>query len=74
MGTQIPTDYLVATPSFLTGAGSVFNLAGGYFRYNTSSSPASADASAIRRDWLSVAADLREAMKQSKAEVARAAR
>jgi len=65
MGSGIPTDFLVATPSFLTGAGANFNLAGGYFVYNKHESAEEADAAAITRDWLKIAEDLRIAMKKS---------
>ena len=68
MGSRIATDYLVASPSFLTGVGSIFNVAGGYFVYNQHRSGFEADAAAIRRDWLKVAEDLRAAIEKSKAE------
>ena len=68
MGTSIHTDYLVSTPSFISGVGSVFNLAGGYYTYNEHRSGPEADADAIRRDWLKIAEDFRAAIEKSKIE------
>jgi len=69
MGSKIDTDYLVASPSFITGVGSLFNLAGGYFIYNQHRTGPEADAAAIRRDWFKVAEDFKAAIEKSKAEV-----
>lgn len=69
MNTEIDTDYLVASPSFLSGVGSIFNLSGGYYCYNEHLSGKEADAAALRRDWLKVAGDFKAAIKQSKVEV-----
>ncbi len=69
MGSSASTDYLFATPSAITGVGSIFNLSGGYFAYNLSRSGEEADLEAIRRDWLVTAQDLKKAVKLSKSEV-----
>jgi hypothetical protein len=74
VGVNVPTDYLVPEPSFVTGAGSCFNLAGGYFIYNSHPTPAEADASAIRRDWLKVAQDFRTALERYQLEGSRESR
>ncbi len=56
------SDFLFATPSFLIGAGSVFNIAGNYFDFNYSSSEKEADAKAIRSDWGVVGGDIESAV------------
>jgi hypothetical protein len=56
------TDYLTARPSYLTGAGTVFNLAGSYYRFNAARSAKQADARAIYMDWAMIGQDLRKAM------------
>lgn len=71
MGSDITTDYLVSTPSTAVGAGSLFNLAGGYYVYNTSSSSEQADFDAIRRDWQVTSQDFREAVNVSIVEASR---
>ena len=62
MNENIRTDYLTARSSFLTGFGSAINLAGNYYLYNTSPTPAEADELAIRADWARVGQDIRDAM------------
>jgi len=49
--------------------GSCLNLSGGYFVYNQHQTGFEADVSAIRRDWLKTAEDLRSAIERSKLEV-----
>lgn len=56
------TDFLFSRTGFLTGAGSVFNLAGNYFGYNYSDSPFEADAKALASDWAVVGQDMQDAM------------
>lgn len=53
------TDILFPRTSFLIGAGSIFNLAGNYFEFNTSHSEEIADIRAIESDWGVVGDDLR---------------
>jgi hypothetical protein len=69
MGFSIATDFLVPTPSFITGMGACMNLSGGYFAYNQHANGYEADVSAIRRDWLKVAEDMQIAIARSKLEV-----
>jgi hypothetical protein len=65
------TDFLFASPSFLTGAGRVMDLGGAleYYNYNFSSSPEEADARAISSDWEVVGDDLARAVEAVKAKL-----
>ena len=54
--------FLFSTPSFLTGAGTVINLAGNYYKYNTSPSTLEADLRAIRNDFWVIGDDIRAAI------------
>lgn len=56
------TSFLFSSPSFLTGAGTVINLAGNYYQYNTSRSDLEADSLAIACDFGVVGEDIRQAM------------
>jgi hypothetical protein len=58
------TDFLFPTPSFLIGAGSVFNIAGNYFNFNYSSSDKEADNKAIMSDWGVIGQDISSAETQ----------
>jgi len=55
------TDFLTAN-SFLIGMGSVFNIAGNYFKYNSSKTEEEADGLAIANDWHIVGQDINDAM------------
>jgi hypothetical protein len=59
----ISTGFLYATPSFLSGAGSVLNIFGDYFEYNTSDE---ADEIAIQSDFDNVGEDIKKAMNKLK--------
>ena len=59
---EFNTDFLFTTPSYLTGASNVLNLAGGFFEYNKSESPEEADYTAIANDFSIVGQDLKKAM------------
>lgn len=56
------TDFLFTTPSFLTGAGTVINLAGTFYDFNGASTPDMADRFAIEADFNIVGDDLKAAM------------
>ena len=56
------TDFLFTTPSFLTGAGTVMNLAGSFYDFNSSQSPNMADILAIKADFNIIGDDLSESM------------
>lgn len=45
------SDFLFPDTDFVTGMGSVLNIAGGYFDFATSKSENMADLKAIRSDW-----------------------
>lgn len=55
------TDFLTAN-SFIIGMGSVFNIAGNYFKYNCSETAEEADIVAIANDWNVVGQDINDAM------------
>ena len=56
------TDYLFATPSFLSGVARLLDLSGRFDAYNDSDDAALADARAIYSDWRMVGQDLAGAM------------
>jgi hypothetical protein len=60
---RLQTDFLVPRMTWLTGAGTVFNLAGRFYCYNTSETEEEADARAVFSDWSMVGEDLRGAMR-----------
>ncbi len=60
---RITTDFLYSTPTFLSGAATVFNLAGGSFEFNRSESECAADIRALRNDFQMVGQDIRDAAK-----------
>jgi hypothetical protein len=59
------TDFLFATPSFLTGAGTVMNLAGSSYQFNVSSTSDEADCLAIKNDFYIIGNDLKKAISNS---------
>ena len=63
------TDYLFARPSFLSGVGSIADIAGSAHVYNSWPTPAEADAWALYSDWLAVGKDLWAAMGTVAAEI-----
>ena len=56
------SDFLFARPSFLEGMGRVLDFGNTLNEYNSSSSPAEADARALRADWECVGNAIAEAM------------
>ena len=60
------TDYLFPSPSFLIGAGSIFNISGNYFEYNLSETDLQADLKALISDWLAIKKDFELAEKKFK--------
>lgn len=54
--------------SFWVGVGSIFNISGKYFDYNTSKTGREADVKALRRDWEMVGEDIKEAERKIKEE------
>lgn len=59
---KFSTGFLFSTPSFLGGAGTVINLAGNYYKFNSSVSELEADGMAIEQDFRVVGQDLKNAM------------
>ena len=56
------TGFLFTSPSFLTGAGTVINLAGNYYEFNTCSSGIEADEMAIEHDFRMIGQDITDIM------------
>ena len=54
--------FLFSTPSFLSGAGTAFNLAGNYYRFNSSETGFEADEIAIENDFRMVGKDIFDAI------------
>lgn len=59
------TDHLFSRTNSIIGAGSVFNIAGNYFSFNSSSSGEEADAKAIESDWGTIGMDLQDVIKSN---------
>ena len=62
MGNKANTDFLVASPSFMSGCARLLDWGAQYDSYNFSQSVDEADAKAMFSDWSSVGDDLVEAM------------
>ena len=52
------TGFLFSTPSFLSGAGTVINLAGNFYEFNSSESGFEADEKAIENDFRMIGQDI----------------
>lgn len=63
MNNRFKTDFLFASSSFLTGMGSVVNLRGHLYEYNSSDDP---DTIAIANDWKMVGQDISDALEKAK--------
>jgi hypothetical protein len=50
--------FLFSSPSFLSGAGTVFNLGGNYYRFNSSETGFESDEIAIENDFRMVGQDI----------------
>ncbi|MGA2920080.1 MAG: hypothetical protein ABSE28_03180 [Candidatus Sulfotelmatobacter sp.] len=59
---KIKSDFLVASPSFASGAGRLLDWYGLYDSYNVSRSGQEADAKAMFADWRMVGEDLNNAL------------
>jgi hypothetical protein len=68
-GRENMSDYLFATPSFLSGAARALDLGGVFDGYNISPSPEVANARGLVADWLAVAGHLCGALKEFKADL-----
>lgn len=58
----VRTDHLCVSTGFVMGMGSVLNVAGNYFPFNTSDSPEEADFKALQSDWIVVGQDIQSAI------------
>lgn len=56
------TDHLFPKSNFITGAGTLFNLTGNFYSFNTCDTAEEADARAIESDWGVVGLDLKKVM------------
>ena len=52
------SDFLFSTPNFLSGAGTVMNIAGNYYSFNGSESECEADSMALDNDFHMIGQDL----------------
>lgn len=64
------TDFLFPNSSFITGMGSVFDLTGNYYSFNTSKTPEQADFKAIESDWGVVGDDIKKSVDEMKKQLA----
>jgi hypothetical protein len=60
------TDFLLPKNNFFIGMGSVLNLKGNYFEYNTSKSDLEADRNALFSDWWNVGNDMDTVLQNTK--------
>lgn len=60
------TDFLFSTPSFLSGAGTVINLAGNFYEFNSSDSGFEADEKAIENDFRMIGQDISDVIEKIK--------
>lgn len=58
------TDFLFPKSSFITGMGSVFDLTGNYYSFNTSKTTSIADFKAIQSDWGVVGQDIESSVEE----------
>jgi hypothetical protein len=63
------TDFLFPKTSFVVGIGSIFNVFGNYYKFNTSKTSVEADFKAIESDWGVVGQDIEKAIKNVKKEL-----
>lgn len=63
-GKKYKTDFLFSKPNSLTGAGSVFNLWGGYYKFNDSQTPQQANKKAFDSSWGVVGQSLSSLLKR----------
>ncbi len=64
---KFSSDFLLPRNNFFVGMGSVLNLGGNYFEYNTSKSDIEADKKALSSDWQNVGNDIKTALWQTSA-------
>ena len=57
-------DFLASKNDFIVGMGSVLNVAGRYFEYNSSNTAEEADAKALRSDWKNIGLDVEDSIEK----------
>jgi hypothetical protein len=62
MSSKVQSDFLVAAPSFYSGAGRLLDWYGSYDLYNVSRNGRQADAKAMFSDWRIVGQDINDAL------------
>ncbi len=62
------TGFLFSTPSFLSGAGTVINIAGNYYNFNSSNSGSEADQLAISNDFNMIGQDIYDVLDKIQAD------
>ena len=66
MHCNFKTDLLTATSTFIIGMGSVMNLGGNYFNYNSCPTAEEADRIALASDWAMTGQDIRAELDELK--------
>ena len=61
---QNRTDFLFTTPTYLTGAATIFNLSGNFYEYNSCETGEEADRIAIANDFNITGDDLKKSISQ----------
>lgn len=61
---RFKTDFLFSTPTFLSGAATVINIAGNFYNFNKSESGFDADFLALENDFNIVGQDIYDAMEE----------
>lgn len=69
MSKKYCTDILFSRTNMIIGAGSIFNLGGKYFEFNTCRSGREADSLALMNDWSVIGNDLRKTISQTSKKV-----
>lgn len=59
---KFKTNQLFPRTGFITGMGSVLNIAGGYYRFNYSKTEGEVDAKAIASDWGMIGQDMQQVL------------
>ncbi|WP_299289976.1 hypothetical protein [uncultured Mucilaginibacter sp.] len=59
---QNHTDFLFTTPTYLTGAATIFNLSGNFYEYNSCETGEEADRIAIANDFNITGDDLKKSI------------
>lgn len=60
------TGFLFSSPSFLSGAGTVINLAGNFYDFNSSDTGFEADETAIQNDFRMIGQDIFDVIEKIK--------